>query len=212
MSQDDFGAASSQKAGMGSGLKIFLILLAVFGGFAVLCCGGAMYFFYSIGSSVSEDPTTVEQVRAEIADIAIPPDFKPAGSMNYTLPVGDQHMKFVIYKGPQEPTMLMLMSMNIAGATAEQIQAQMEQQLERQGVQHGGHDVQVEQTEEREFVINDKPAKFFFGQGKDEKNQADCWQVVGSFEGQAGPTGFILVANKDSMTEEQITQMIESIK
>lgn len=131
--------------------------------------------------------------------------------MNYTVPFVGQHMKFVIYEGPEEPSMLMLMSINIAGLDAEQIRTQMEQQLEQQG-KGKGRNVQVEQTESREFVINGQPAKFYFGQGKEEGSDTEMWSVIGSFEGKAGPTGFILVADQAAMTEEQITQLIESIK
>lgn len=201
---------------MGTGMKVFLILLAVFGGLAVVCCGGFGLFGYfaatSVAEAVSEEPAKIEEVRSQIAEIAMPADFTPEVSMNFKVPFTDNHIKFVVYKGPHEPTMLMLMSMDIVGATAEQIQAQMEQQLEQQGQQHGGRKIEVEQYEEREFVIDGKPAKFYFGHGKDEKSGVECWQVIGSFDGKAGPTGFILIADQESMPEDQITELIESIK
>lgn len=216
MSQpQDFGAAPAPKAGMGSGMKVFLILLAVFGGLGVLCCGGIGLFGYFAATTameaMSDDPAKIEEIRGEIADISIPAEFKPEMSMNFKVPLTDQRIRFVVYKGPQDPTMPMLMSMNFAGLDAEQIRLQMEQQLEQQGKQKNKR-INVEQYEEREFVINDKPAKFFFGHGKEEGSDHEVWQVVGSFEGKAGPTGFILIANQESMTEEQITQLIESIK
>jgi len=216
MSQpQEFGAAPPPKAGMGSGMKVFLILLAVFGGLAVLCCGGIGLFSYFAATTameaMSQDPVKIEQVRGEIADLSIPADFKPEVSMNLKVPLTDQHIRFVVYTGPQDPTMLMLMSMSFAGLDAEQIRAQMEQQLEQQGRQKGKR-IHVEQYEEREFVINGKPAKFYFGHGTEEGSDREAWQVVGSFEGKSGPTGFILIADKESMSDEQITQLIESIK
>ncbi|MBX3411152.1 MAG: hypothetical protein KF708_00430 [Pirellulales bacterium] len=216
MSQaNDFGATPPAKAGMGSGMKVFLILLAVFGGLSVLCCGGFglfSYFAYSTAvESLSQDPAKIEEVRSQIAEIAVPPDFKPEVSMNLKVPFTDQHVRFVVFTGPQEPTMLMLMSMDFAGLDAEQIRAQMEHQLEQQG-RHEGKRIHVEQYEEREFVINGKPAKFYFGHGLEEGSNREAWQVVGSFEGKSGPTGLILIADQEAMSEEQITQLIESIK
>lgn len=216
MSQyDEFGKPLPAKKGMGSGLKIFLFLVVGFGVLAVVCCGIFGYFSYRVvqtaKDAVSEDPEKIRQVTGEMAQLDMPADFEPKMSMNFEIPFTGQHVKFAIWSGPSEPEVLMLMSTNVSGSSPEEIQAEFEKAMREQGQQEEGADIQVEKYEVRKFEINGQPAEFNIGQGKDQNSDRECWKVVGSFQGQDGPVFVMLIVDRESMTEEEIVQLIESL-
>ena len=87
-----------KKKGMSGGMKIFVILLSIFGGIMLLCCGVGVYFFLQIKKGVSDDPAVVSKVTQEIVTIEIPKEFSPVQSVVVDVPVIPK-IKMVIYQG-----------------------------------------------------------------------------------------------------------------
>lgn len=201
-----------ESRGMGSGMKVFLILLAVFGGLLVLCCGGFAvvvgYMGYAAKDAVSEDPAVIQSVQAEMAELDVPPSFQPTFSFKFAVPMTGQSIRVVTYEGENRANMLILAASEFLGNDPELVQSEVEDLLEQQG--RGTAEIHVEEYEEREFVVRGEPATFHIGHGEDDE-QRGYWKAIGVFEGKLGPTALVLVVDDETYGEEDIARLIESI-
>lgn len=197
--------------GMGTGTKVLLILLAVFGVFFLICCGGVVYMGASLQQGFVEDPAEVRALTEELAGgIDVPPEFNPAGGMNIKIPFVDQRVKGALYEGGDNVGVLMLVSLQVLTDDPAQVQFEMENALSQQ--RPDNESIHVEEYEQREFVIRGQPAKFYLGRGTRRGGEQEYWQVIGAFEGAEGPTGMMLIVDAENYDEEQISQIIESIE
>ena len=74
------------KKGMSSGIKVVIVLVCVFGGLFVLCCGVGIYFVSNAADSVTESPEDVIAITQDIVDIEIPGElFVPQFGMDLNL-------------------------------------------------------------------------------------------------------------------------------
>ena len=69
---DDERDRPQAKQGMSTGLKVFLILVGIVGVCCVLCCGGILWFGYTMMPQELKDPAKVDAARDEIATIHLP--------------------------------------------------------------------------------------------------------------------------------------------
>ena len=212
------GMPPYQKPGMSTGTKVLIILGIIFLVLALLCCGGGVAVFWAGASymkdAISDDPQVIRRVTAEIADIDVPEKLKPQFSMNMKVPIsGDKLMVMVVYGNQADGTAVMLAS--FGEAFADQGQAQMRQQMEQslreQGFSPGGGVGPGEATE-KEIEVRGEPVKFMFATAKDPDSGEDRSHVTGMFEGNTGPVMIMVFADPEKLSEEEIVEMLESIK
>ena len=202
-----------QPSGMGSGMKVFLIILAVMGGFFVLCCGGfaifAGYLGLAVKDAVSEDPVVIQSVQAEMAELTPPAGFEPKFSLKFAVPMTGQSVRVVMFEGETPANTLILAASEFLGNDPQIIQNEVRELLEKQG--RNTERIDVEAYEEREFVVRGQPTAFYVGRGTDSQDRG-YWQAIGVFEGKLGPTALVVVVDEETHGEEAITQVIESIR
>jgi hypothetical protein len=195
------------KRGMSTGMKVLIILLCVFGGFALLCCGGGVYMAYKFKNAFSEDPVVVKDVTKKIADIDIPASFHPVGTMNINMFF--MKMRFVVYETKAKTGMMMLMEVSAPNASEEDLRRSLNQQGQGQNVR----DLQVKKTETKTFTIRGQKAEFTFSEAVEPKSKAAYRQVKGSFPGRdKGAVMLMLQVPEKEYNEAAVVKMINSIK
>ncbi|GAB6167040.1 hypothetical protein JCM19992_30400 [Thermostilla marina] len=85
--------------GMSPGAKTLLIVLAVLGGLAVLCCGGFLlvsgWFGYKLAQSATEDPAEIVRIAQSICPHELPDGFRPDVGMDVDFPFDMKMASFV---------------------------------------------------------------------------------------------------------------------
>lgn len=188
---------------------------------AVLCCGGfglVGYFGYRmVADALIEDPQQIRTVTAELVQMQIPADFEPQMGFRMQVPFTDESMTSVIYTLHDEEGALVLASMGGMPVQEGQILDAIEQQLMQQQALGGENPapdrdrMTVTESETREFVIRDEPARFVFSRGTTHDGE-EVYQVYGAFEGEPGTVLMLVFVHAHAMSEEQIAEMIESIR
>lgn len=186
--------------------KILLILFGVSALSMALCCGGVLWFG-SKSLEMIEDPVKIAAAQQEIVDIQALPGLQPKMAMKMNLAI--MGMTIVAYDGAGQTT-LMLMQMQVAGQTDEQLQQNFRQQGNK-----NQKNFQVESSETRKIKVDGTERDFLFEKGKFVSEQGSAMpvrQVSGMFPSRQG-MGFLIVSvNEESYDEPAIIQMIESIK
>jgi hypothetical protein len=211
------------RPGMSPAVKIVLILLGIFGLLFVLCCGGFVYVGYKVGSAIkemenmfSDDPVVVVQVAARIAEIDIPEGLAPSGSADMELPFFGRVGAFVMYEDQETDSSLVLFVIgdSLGADVQTQFRMEIDRALEEAGVEQeeGAENIEIEQPYDKEFTIRGQPATFRYQKGTDKETGKRRIIVTGQFRSDDGPTTVIFTGDLDKYSEEQIDQMIESIK
>lgn len=186
--------------------KILLILFGVGALCMALCCGGVLWFG-SKSIEMIEDPVKIAAAQQEIVDIQALPGLQPRMAMKMNLAVVG--MTMVGYEGGGQTNML-LMQMQVAGQTDDQLQQNFRQQ--------GGKNqknFQVESSETRKIKVDGAERDFLFAKGKILPEQGDSIpvrQVTGMFPSRQGMGFLIVTVDEESYDEPAVIQMIESIK
>jgi len=203
-----------EKQGMSGGCKILLVLGIVGGVFCLICCGGFGVMMYQFANMFSTDPNVVRSTTDEIAEIEIPADFQPEASMDMSFPFMGKLATMVIYTKKPDNGAVMLMAFGdaVSQGDRENFRRQMNQSMQQQGVQSEEHNIQIEESNTKEFTIRGKPASFVFARGVNQDNGKRVLQVTGTFEGKTGPTMLMIVVDADQYTEEDVEKVIKSIK
>ena len=207
-----------EKRGMSSGTKVLLILGILFLLCVLLCCGGGIVVSFMASKyakdAVSLDPAVIAQRRSEILDIEIPEPFTPQTSMDMTVPMTDQRLMMIIsYTGQSPADTITLVGIGelMAGQPEQQMRQQIEQSLQQQGIGRQDSTGQWE-AKEKEFTIAGKPTTFVFRIAKDENNEPKRFDASGMVTGKRGPVLITISADAETLSEEQIDKIIESIK
>jgi hypothetical protein len=202
------------KRKMGTGAKVFLILAIILGVFALICCGGLVLVtgFYFAGM-VSEDPAAVREATGEIVEIDIPDALAPKFCMDMKLPVVGDMMKTAVYEDASSNSELVLAEFGkmFQGQSREQLKQQIRQSLQGQGVGREEHLVDTN-TFTKEIDVRGTPVRFTFTRGKSAVSGKPRLNVAGTFPGDEGPVLLIVNADEETLDEETITKMLESIR
>ena len=208
---EDWKDENPQKKPMSTGLKVALILLAAGGVLMLVCCGGMAFVVNKVKNNISEDPAVVRARTKDVTDIEIPDDFQPVMSMDLII------MKMFVYETKKQDGqtkkhdgMLMIAELHQNFAKDQNAEAQMKDAMNKQG--KGQPDLDIIKSETREFEIKGKPASFKFSEAQDPKTKKEFRQVTGSFPGKAGTAMLVLQVPANEYDEEEIVEMIESIK
>ncbi len=228
MSNDPYEMSSPEmppeKPGMSTTAKVLIGLAIAFLLVVILCCGGLILVgpkiialvedtIEELEESMSQDPAIIAEVTRKIAQIDVPEQLTPKMSMDMEIPLTDQRlMIYVIYQDQQSGSTLQLFAMD--KATAGQNQAQMQRSSDQTFQQHtrqyGGF--QPTESYEKQVEIGGKPATFTITKGLSTVSQAPRIRVQGSFEGPYGPVVLQLDADAETLPEETIIEMLDSIK
>lgn len=205
-----------EKRGMSGGTKVLLVLGIIFLIFIVVCCGGGIIASFVIGRAandmVTKDPVEIAQRQADTLDIEIPDIFEPQVSMDMAF-AGMRFMITVNYVGQSAGDSLVLVGIGetLADMPEQNKEQQIQDILRQQGI--GPPDPGVKwEIETKEFMIGDKTVEFLYRTEKVEDGEPVRYHVTGTVTGKRGPVLVVLTVSAESMTEEEIDAMIESIK
>ena len=194
-----------KKAGMNKTVKV---LLWLFGGFVILgllCCGGGIYFFYG---GISEDPTVVAKSTQEIVDWEVPQDISPLVAINWK-----PFVLIVSYEIQPSRGILIMAEAGSAFASADKQQLETQIRSSMQGQeQRGAKNLQIEEQQTQKVTIRGQESDFVFAKAKDPESGKEMWQVTGAFQGKGGVAFILLQVNRDDYTEEELKELIGSIK
>ena len=204
-----------RKSGMSRGAKV-LIGLGVGGGLLILlCCGGVIGLGIYFGTNLmSDDPAVVAAKTDEIIQIEIPGGLEPKMSFDMKVPFsGPRLMLWTVYIDEETESVLVLFALEGASASQdqEQMRRQMDQSLRQQGM-GGQEEITIQETYTKDVEIRGQPVTFTIAKGVGEKSGNPRIQVMGVFQGEAGPVILMLNADAEKFTEDEIIEMIESIQ
>ena len=206
-----------EKQGMSSGAKLLLILGILFLLCVLVCCGGIALVGWKASAymedAISTDPIKIEQRRAELLDMEIPEGFTPTTSIDMVVPMTDKRlMTIVAYEGVSESSFTLVgIGDMLADMPQEEMEREIDNSLRQQGIGQPDPGTQWDSAE-KEFVIGGKPTKFTYRSVKNEDGEPTRFHVTGTVKGKRGPVLVILTADAETLSEETIDQVIESIK
>ncbi|WP_417391931.1 hypothetical protein [Gimesia sp.] len=198
-------SSSQPKPGMSTGVKVLLALLGFGGICMLLCCGGLYYFAQQVGMEFTQNKARVREVQQEITDITIPDSFEPQAAMTMKV----MNMRMAIYEHDPRPGELFLLSMGIADDGMLDMDKEFQRSMKNQNQQQ--RELNITKEEQREFNIDGEKIKFNFAEGTD-KSGKEFHQVSGVFPGKLGAAFLFLQIASENYNEEEIVQMIESIR
>lgn len=213
MSIDEFGQPSPKK-GMGTGMKIVLVLLCLGGGVMLLCCGGGFYLFSQFNPEFKRnDPQAAAKTAQEIVTIEVAEQFQPSDSMTMggELFGFSMNMKMATYRAVEGQGFLVLMQLHATNMPKEFQDAQARQQMERQGLDNRQLN-NIGQPETREFEIRGRKVPFLFSKAKDTQTGKVIHLVNGTFADKDGLVTLVLQIEEEFYDEEAVVRMLESIE
>ncbi len=206
------------------------------------CGGGIIVSYMAgkyMEDAVTEDPVVVAQRKSEILDIELPESFEPQASVDMSVPVtGQSLMTFVVYSGQSSEDSIVLVGIGemLANMPQQDIQQQIDNELRKQGIGQPESGTQWE-IEEKEFTIGGEPKTFVYRTAKnlehapevedveqdedavqvedavqEEDGEPTRFHVTGTVKGKRGPVLVLITADAETLSEEEIDQIIESIK
>lgn len=216
--QDPFVSPQAvEKQGMSSGAKLLLILAIIFLLCVLACCGGIGIFMYQASAymkdALTEDPAIIDQRRAELLDIDIPEGFAPKISIDMKVPMMDTRlMTIVAYEsGPSNSLVLVGVGDMLSEMPKEDMEREIENSLQQQGLGQPAPGAKWE-SKTKEYQIAGKPVTFKYQTVKNENDELTSIHVTGLVDGKRGPVLVTLSADAETLSEEEIDQVIQSIK
>jgi hypothetical protein len=199
---------------MGTGAKVLLTLGAVLGVLLLLCCGVVGFFAYSVRHSIATDPAAIRDITAKIATIDIPAQFGPVMAIdNFSIPGTGVSFSVAVYaENPAGNTIMLgaVKGKDIEHTPQEQLERQLKQTTANQP--GGAKQITVEQTHQRKINVRGKPVSFTFSTGKEVQSGKPWLQASGMFQSESGMTMFMFSGDASKYSEDQVAQIIESIR
>jgi glyceraldehyde-3-phosphate dehydrogenase/erythrose-4-phosphate dehydrogenase len=181
----------------------------------LLCCGGGVALMYfgarEFQQAVNQDPVVIDAVARQIAEVDIPEEFKPQMSIDLKVPVINRRiMTMAVYQAPAGNLMLAEFPGDLQEVNAEELQEKMKEQLDSQG--QGGAEMEVSESHELSLEVRGQPAKFVIQHGENPQTNTELIQAMGTFKGETGVGMLIMQVEADQFSEEQVEQVIRSIR
>lgn len=197
------------KQGMSTAVKVILILFAVFGGGALLCCGGFVYFAYRMMPTVTERPEEVIAAQKELADITLLPELKPkmAATMDNFFVDG----KLIMFASDDAKSNLMLFKIKLKVGNDPNQEAQIREAMQKESGSDNRR-LDSEKTETRKITVKGVEEEFSFISGEDPKTKRKVRRITGTFQGKTGDVHLLYQTDEESYKEEDAVKMIESVK
>ena len=201
-----------KKRGMSTGAKVAIILVVVFGGFGVLCCGGIVGVGWWASQSFTEEPKDVAAKTAEMAQIEIPDGFAPKGAIDIKVPFSGQRLVTMVIYADDAGSTLMLGAFAEMGGDDQQanMRRTMEQSLEKQQRKRKQAEMLILRVQAKSVEIRGEAVEFLVQEGT--LGGKPRVRVTGVFPGKTGAVMLLLDADPNVMSEEDIDQMLDSIE
>lgn len=211
------------KQGMAGWAKVLLVL-GVLGGIGmVVCCGifGVMMYggYQMAANAISADPQVIQQRAQEIANVEIIEGYQPKLSVDMKVPVTGQMLaKCALFARDDVHGMLLLgqVSREMVSDDPKQIYQHLREFLQNEV---DADNMNVDSTEEREFMVRGEPAKFEVVRGtatvkkNNEEETVEFVRMLGSFPGEGDQPAILMLFEKaDSFDEAAAEKMLSSIK
>lgn len=222
---DEFDDGRAAKPGMSTGVKVLIGVLVGGGLLSLLCCGGFVFFGYTMAkkAEIKAAPEEVRAVATQIATIDIPAEYEPQAAINMNVEMVGLTMAMAVFADGDEDAGVILMQVKIPEQELDQEQTQM--QLDQQFV--GIKDMYQQQSmgqyyfpepltgsesETRELTVQGEPVEFLFTKGHGSMTDQDMRQVEGTYSANGGRVRIIVQMPEEYYNEEEIVKMIESIQ
>jgi hypothetical protein len=208
-SGDQWDDAPPPKAGMSSGMKVFLILVAILGCCCVVCCGVVGFLGYSFMPKVSQNAADVNAAKDEMAQITLPAGFEP----NNMVKMDNMMMSMIAvsYHNPAVHGEITMAEFRLKVGNAKQQDEQMHQQLERQGF---GNPKRLTNTKSdaKTISIKGQECNFSFKTGTDPGTHKKMREISGVFQGKQAPVMISIQMDDSAYKEDAIVKMLEAVK
>ena len=184
--------------------KIFIGLGAMFGICLLVCCGAGGWFVYNFQKGISKDPVVVRAAAQQMAEFDLPADFEPEATMDLF-----GVMKMVIFTNHKTTPagQLLLMSMNIPGASAQDVERGFQQNHNKD------QNVRELKSELKDVTIKGSTHKFKFAEAElPDQGNAKVRLVSGTFPGKSSPAFFYYIVPESEYDEDEVLQVLGSIK
>jgi hypothetical protein len=189
----------------GTGRRVWLIFLATAAIVFLLCLGGIVYSLRNFTAEGSSDPTTIEAVRNEMAELNLPSGYLPAvyGRLG--------EFRGVAYVQPETDGRIQLFedATKMHDAKIETRKSSAAQPVHPQPTTDPLLNVK---SHTRQLRIKGKECTFEFSQGVDPETRHTRRRVSGTFAGKGGPTTIEVEMDASAYNESQIVKMLEGIR
>jgi len=199
-----------------SSTKVLLGIGIGCAGVLILCCGGgaiATFWFSSwFQAGISNDPGTVRNVAAHIAQIDLPDEFEPTFSIDRAVPMSDKvMMRMAVFNEKKtESTVVLAAGAIIDAADPDQFQLQIRQSM---GTQAGKQEpLQHVEATQKTLTVRGQPCNFTVAKGVGQESKKEWIQVVGFFPGQEGKAAIFVHADAKKYPEEAVLKIVQSIE
>jgi hypothetical protein len=174
----------------------------------LLCCGGIGGIFFLVWSSSSSEPADVRRVAAEIADVPLPAEFEPQGSIDMPVSFFGAKMKGVLYETKKKSAFVM------AEFSAKLSEAERENFFEtiRMRLHTADDKLDILETKTVDFTMRGEPASFKFAKVQNVDTKQKFWRAAGTFEGKGGPAMVMMMVPLEDYNEAQLKQIFENTK
>jgi len=132
---------------------------------------------------------------------------------NFSIPGTGVSFSLAAYA--ENPAGNTIMLAAIKGKDIEHVsQQQLEMQLKQSTANQpgGAKQIAVEETHQRKLTVRGKPVSFTFSTGKEVQSGKPWLQATGMFQSESGMTMFIFSGDASKYNEDQVAQIIESIR
>jgi hypothetical protein len=221
MSEAPIAADARQRPSRGRYLLGFVVAAGVA---SLFCCGGvglvAIYMGVVFQRGLSEDPAVIRQRAAEIADLAIPPEFEPTSSYEARVPVTNRRiLTWAVFESDPEKDQFenyILLGQyygDISRATRDELLTGVERSIFDQQKYHEQIDSKTLKTvDTRQYTIRDQKAEFIFQQVEGKVSGDKYWIVLGQFAGKGGPAILYIRADVNRYDQAALEKIVESIQ
>lgn len=206
-------------AGLSTGVKVLLGIAIAAGLCMLLCCGGLVWFW---SQAIEVVPTAdgTQAIAKEIAEIDIPESLELPPRFGVRLNMYFATMKIAFFgdmsldeaKRDEAARKARRMLMLAEVSSPQDPERQMRQTMRQQN--QGARDLNIQETEEREYEVRGETVSFRFEKGTDRETGEAFRQVTGTFPGKSeGSFGMLfLQIVEEEYEEDAVEEMIKSIK
>ena len=190
------------------------LLWVILGALAVMsllcCCGGPMLLNWGLQNRISTDPVEVTAKADAMLQMDRPAELQPVFYMDMVF------MKMAIFGQEGGGEMMCQMAMDPKMATdREKMRSSMDEQMQQQSAKNPDlPELIVDERETREYQVRGEPVSFDFNKCTAQESGEKYYQVSGVVDSQDGSQAvmILLQVKAENVSEDQITEMIESIQ
>jgi hypothetical protein len=185
------------------------VLLVLFGGGVLLCCGVFAWVGYSFAPKIVTTPDEVNKFRDEIATMTLPADLKPKTAMKMDNFAFNMIMATYSSDDNKQNFLLGSMQVKVGDAAAADQEFQMREAM---GENDQQRTLKNKQSTTKKLKVKGVEREFDFATGEDVQTGKKMREVSGTFPGKSGQAFFAYQSEEDVYKEDEIIKMIESIQ